>query len=461
MRNATKANAIPAGVFMAVTLDELRGKVSEIKGEIEAIIAIADKEDRDIDDEEFDKIEARKTEMETLTRQIQARETAESVRAIATAGTGRKTAPGDKGESFKSYPSPRDPKAGFKNFGEFALTVKRGSGHGADQEAMQRLYNATSTFGGENAGADGGFAVPPEFRTAISVKINGPDSLLAMTDKLVTSSNSITIPKDETTPWQTSGGIQAYWENEGVSIPPSKPLLDQSTIRLNKLTALVPVSDELLDDAAGIDSYLRAKAPQKMIAKLNTAIISGTGVGQPSGIINSASQITVAAKTGQGAGTVIFPNIVDMWASLYGQWRRNAVWLINQDVEPLLSYMAFQSAGTPTGTIPVYLPGNTIANQGYDTLKGRPVIPVEACSILGSVGDIILVDLSQYMTATKGQDIKTDVSIHLYFDQDLTAFRFIMRVAGQPWWTTSIIPQNPKDGNTKRSWAVTLSATRT
>ena len=171
---------------------------------------------------------------------------------------------------------------------------------------------------------------------------------------------------------------------------------------------------------------------------------------------------TVAAKSGQGAGTVIFPNIVDMWASLYGQWRRNSVWLINQDVEPLLSYMAFQSGGTvPTSPVPVYLPGNTIAGQGYDTLKGRPVIPVEACSVLGNVGDIILVDLTQYMTATKGQDIKTDVSIHLYFDQDLTAFRFIMRVAGQPWWTTNITPQNPKDVNTKRSWAVTLSGTRT
>jgi HK97 family phage major capsid protein len=77
------------------------------------------------------------------------------------------------------------------------------------------------------------------------------------------------------------------------------------------------------------------------------------------------------------------------------------------------------------------------------------------------VGDIILVDLSQYMTVTKG-DIRTDVSIHLYFDQDLTAFRFIFRVAGQPWWSNKIIPQNPKDGTeaAKRSWAVALSGSR-
>jgi HK97 family phage major capsid protein len=459
MRNATKANAI--AVFMAVTLDDLRAKVNEIKGEIEAVIAAADKDDRDISDDEFDLIEARKTEMEMLTRQISAREAAEAVRATAMAGTGRKSTPeaSKPGAGAKSYPSPRDPKAGFSNFGEFALMVRRGCQN--DQDAVQRLSNAASSWGGENVGADGGFAVPPEFRSAIAIKINGPDSLLSMTDQLTTSSNTITIPKDETTPWQSTGGILAYWENEGQTIPGSKPLLDQSTIRLNKLTALVPVSDELLEDAAGIDSYLRTKAPQKMVAKLNTAIINGTGAGQPLGILQSASLQTVAGKTGQGSTTVIYPNIVDMWNGLYGQWRRNAVWLVNQDVEPQLAMMAFQSLGTPAGTIPVYLPGNTIANAGYDTLKGRPVIPCEACSVLGNVGDIILVDLSQYMTVTKG-DIRTDVSIHLYFDQDLTAFRFIFRVAGQPWWSNKIIPQNPKDGTeaAKRSWAVALSGSR-
>jgi hypothetical protein len=43
--------------------------------------------------------------------------------------------------------------------------------------------------------------------------------------------------------------------------------------------------------------------------------------------------------------------------------------------------------------------------------------------------------------------------MHLYFDQAVTAFRFIFRVNGQPAWGSSITPQN---GNNTRSCFVTL-----
>ena len=128
------------------------------------------------------------------------------------------------------------------------------------------------------------------------------------------------------------------------------------------------------------------------------------------------------------------------------QWRANAVWLINQDADPHFDLMAFQKDNTtPTVPVPVYLPGNTISAEEYATLKGRPVIPCDACSQLGSVGDIILADLTQYTLAVKthaGSPIKEDISIHLYFDQSLTAFRFVMRVAGQGAWVNTISPQN-------------------
>jgi len=446
-------------------IDTLRERAGALEDEIEKLRNAGEDPDSDLTDDELGTINAKFDELEKITAQIGALEKADRALTMSR-GPGRRSSPDPQGAApgaggaggDRVYPRARDPKAGFKNLGEFAMCVRAAATK--DQAAHDRLLNATSVFGGENVGADGGYAVPPDFRNAIAIKIGAPESLLSRTDKLVTASNSITVPKDETTPWQTTGGIQAYWETEGGVKTPSKPLLEQNTIRLNKLTCLVPVSDELLEDAPGLDSYLRSKAPQKFIAKLNTAIISGDGVGKPLGILSSPSLVTVPRETvpaNQGAATIIYPNIVKMWAALLGDWRRNAVWLINQDAESQLGFMDFRSnQAAPTTPIPVYLPGNTISGDGYATLKGRPVIPVEACSALGSLGDIILVDLTQYMTATKGQDIKTDVSIHLYFDQDLTTFRFVMRVAGQPWWSSVIAPQNTPGSN--RSWAVTLAA---
>jgi HK97 family phage major capsid protein len=223
-------------------------------------------------------------------------------------------------------------------------------------------------------------------------------------------------------------------------------------MRLNKLMALVPVTDELLEDAPGLDSYLRAKAPQKMQSKLNTAIVRGTGAGQPLGIMNAGSLVTVSKESGpQTADTVVYPNIVKMWSRLYAPCRRNAIWIINQDIEPQLLSLAFlASASSP---VPAYMPANGLSDSPFATLMGRPVVPVEACSTLGDVGDIMLVDFSQYMALTKGTDIRVDISMHLYFDQGLQAYRFTFRVAGQPWWGSTITPEF---GSATRSWAVAL-----
>ena len=104
--------------------------------------------------------------------------------------------------------------------------------------------------------------------------------------------------------------------------------------------------------------------------------------------------------------------------------------------------------------MPVYLPPGGLSDAPYGRLLNRPVLPMEACPTLGDVGDIILTDLSTYMTATKGGGIRSDVSMHLYFDYDMTAYRFILRVAGQPWWKSPIA--KAQGGNTL-SCSVTLA----
>jgi HK97 family phage major capsid protein len=93
-----------------------------------------------------------------------------------------------------------------------------------------------------------------------------------------------------------------------------------------------------------------------------------------------------------------------------------------------------------TNPVPVYLPAGTIAGQPYATIYGRPVIPVQAASTVGDVGDVILADLSKYRTLTKAGGTRVDTSIHLKFDTDETVFRFIFRLAGAPWWSAPIAP---------------------
>jgi HK97 family phage major capsid protein len=102
------------------------------------------------------------------------------------------------------------------------------------------------------------------------------------------------------------------------------------------------------------------------------------------------------------------------------------------------------AAGTDyVGGGPVYLAEGTAETAPYPALLGRPVIPVEQCSTLGTVGDIILADLSQYMLADRGMRVSS--SIHVEFASDQVCFRFVQRIAGQPTWKTPVTPKNGTD----------------
>ena len=74
-------------------------------------------------------------------------------------------------------------------------------------------------------------------------------------------------------------------------------------------------------------------------------------------------------------------------------------------------------------------------------MKGRPIIACEYCSAGGIVGDIILADMSAYLIGYRG-GVETDVSIHLRFDYNESAFRFITEIDGRPWIDEPTVPKN-------------------
>lgn len=432
-----------------VTIEELRNKVADLVEQCKAIQALADAESRPLTQEETDNIDSflnivDQTKVEIARRErIQAQDAAlgqPAPRIVPPADLPEPAAGSRRERVTGGEPTGAKPgMQGFRSFGEFAVKVKAAVRGSVDPRLVR---NSPGSYGSEGVGEDGGFAVPPDFRQEIVVKVLGEQSLLGMTDQQTSSSNQLTIPKDETTPWQTSGGVQAYWENEGNQLKASKMELQSSTVRLNKLTALVPVTDELLEDVNALANYLRRKAPEKMDYKINDAIINGGGAGQPLGILNGAAKVTVAKATTNGASAdVVYDNIKGMWARMYAPCRSKAVWLINQDVEPFLQSMVLQSGSATTQLgFPVYLPPGGLNDSPYARLMGRPVIVTEACQAVGTEGDIILADLSSYLSVVKagGATIRQDVSIHLWFDYDMTAFRFIMRIGGMPWWTSPI-----------------------
>lgn len=451
-------------------LEELQNRLLDLREEANSIQARADSEKRELTEDESKEIEQIFAAFEQCEADIERRQRIEEINAKTATPGKRKTQPenlpnaaaGDDGQEQRQPARSRVVRAeivdrnprgqwGFRSSAEFYQAVLSGSQKGASPDP-RLIANAPTTYGSEGVGADGGFAVPPDFRNTIIQKVTGEDSMLARTDQQTSSGNSITFPADETTPWQSSGGIQAYWESEGGQKGQSKPALTEKTVKLNKLIALVPMTDELLEDAPAMASYVNRKAPEKISFKINDAIINGSGVGQPLGILTSPGTIVVAPESGQAADTVLAQNIVNMWSRMTPAARRNAVWLVNPDIEPQLIFMVFP--GSSSQPVPLYMPPGGLSGAPYGTILGRPVIPTEAAKALGDKGDIVLADMSSYLTAVKTGGIRQDVSIHVYFDYDITAFRFVLRVGGQPWWNAAIESLN----GLSKGFFVTLAA---
>jgi len=342
---------------------------------------------------------------------------------------------------FPSAPSTADdPRAGFKNLGDFALAVKDACQPGKRPDDRLLISHKAASGMGESFGSDGGFLVPPEFAQKMLERVYASTNLLGMTDSYTVGGNALTFPRNTESSRANGsrwGGVRAYWREEGDQGTGTKPAFGRLQLNLHKLFVLIHASDELLSDAQGLalEQYLLRVASEEINFVVGDAIVNGSGAGQPLGILNSPCLVSVAKETSQTAATVNAQNIANMWARLWAPCRTNAAWLLNQDVEAQLHTM---TVGSGSAATLAYLPPGGLSTKPYATLLGRPVLPVEWCPTLGTVGDILLVDLKHYVTIHKGID--TQMSIHLRFDYDESTFRFIFRVDGQPWWSAPLTP---------------------
>lgn len=428
------------------TIADMKERLGVLANANASILEAADQEGRSLTVEEVTEIDANSKEFDELTEQVAIRERIEQQRSGTAAPQQRQVQPVrqslQQARTFPTAKKAQDGKNNFRSFGEFLSSVRIAKVR--PENTDERLLQAASTsdtFSNEGTPADGGYAVPPDFRATIMEKIAGESSLLALCDQIPTSTNSITMPVDESAPWGTNG-LQARWESEGGVKLESKVDLDTSTVKLNKLAAVVPVTDELLEDVPALEGYIKRRLPEKMDFKISDKIINGTGVNEPLGIMKGTDLIKVNPGATPSGG-IQFPSVAEMYARMDPRSRSRAVWLVNPEIEFKLLTMAFMqapSASLPANPVPVYLPAGSIAGAPYGTLLGRPVIPTVACAAAGTEGDIIFADMMSYLALVKTGGVRQDVSIHAYFVQDLTAFRFVIRVGGKPWWKDVITP---------------------
>ena len=295
----------------------------------------------------------------------------------------------------------------------------------------KRLNTLKATGMNEAIPSQGGFLVPADVSAGIFSNMWNTGSLLSLFNPITVSGNALTINAvDETSRVAGSrgGGILGYWLNEGGTKTATKPKFRQIELKLKKLAALCYATDELLDDATALESWISTNVPNELRFMVEDSIINGDGVGKPLGILASGALVS-ATRT--DATEIDSLDITRMWARRY-LGVSDYVWLGNAAIAPQIYNMTL-------GDQPVYLPPGGFSASPYGSILGRPYIETEYNPALGTLGDIMLVSPSQYAMITKG-GIQAASSMHVQFVTDEMAFRFVYRVDGEPYWNTYMTP---------------------
>ena len=283
----------------------------------------------------------------------------------------------------------------------------------------------------------GGFLIPPAFKPEVLTKgIEKPLWEGAM--DIPFTGTSLTIPAlvDETRTSTLYGGVAVYTQKERAQMSQTRPEFQNVKLEPGPITGLAYVTDIMLHNYPAMGALLSRVFSDAMTFKKNNLFVKGIGGGEPQGILNAACKITQAKTTNQTAATINYDNIINMLSHMRDEEKAGATLLACHAAMPQIDTLSI-AVGTAGAPIARFM----VDAAGVTRLNGIPIRYTEHCNALGTEGDIILVDWRQYLIG-RSTFTRSDSSIHIRFDYNQTAFRFVETLDGQMWWRTSLTLNN-------------------
>lgn len=351
----------------------------------------------------------------------------------------------------------------FKSAGDFFACVAKAGGN---MDARLAEYaNIKSAASGQNitTDADGGYLVPPDYAAELLQFAKSASILYPEVRKTSVSGNRLVenyvesaTRKDSSEGVIGRSGMLTYWIGEAEKYTANKMKFAQRDTKLHKLTGMAYATDEMLEDVPAMGGIIAEAFRDEFAFKIDDAILHGTGNGMPLGLMNSGNKalVTVAKEADQKAASIVVNNLLKMYNALPANLRSKARWYCNQDVETVLMQLMMQADAGENNVlgVPVWMPAGGLSDSPYGRILGMPLIPVEQCSAVGTLGDIALLVPNEYRWIDKG-GIKAQTSIHVRFEYDEMAFKFSYRAGGRPMWPNAI---SAYKGSTVRSPYIVL-----
>jgi HK97 family phage major capsid protein len=352
-----------------------------------------------------------------------------------------------------------DPK---RCFGDWLVKVAKAC-VGKTCDAIQASRDLESQYGttvapwqkaalGESSGVTGGYTVPPDFYQQL-LAIAAEDNFFrqrAFVQPM--ASATLQFPYLDITTVQSAGvspffgGVQAYWTAEAQTRTETEPQFKMMELKAQELSGYSVSSNVLLQDAAfGLEKFLYTLFGKAVAWYEQYAFLQGNGVGKPLGVLNAPATISVTRQTGN---KVQYQDVAALFSKLLPGSINRAVWAVSPTVIPQL----LQLQDGANRAIFISIDQGAVKPPIWKLL-GLPVQITEMLPPLGTKGDVMLIDCSNYVIGDR-MALEVAASEHVNFLKNQMTWRFVQRVDGQPWMDKPVTLQ---DGTTQVSAFVALN----
>lgn len=326
-------------------------------------------------------------------------------------------------------------KTGFRNFGDFIQAV-----YEKRTDVLTPAEKRDSTMGN---GPSAGFLVPDVFQGMLS----SMDPYAAVVRPRAqylgggTDATAIFNSFDQSGSLGVYGGVTVQWINETAAVPDAGDMkYRQIKMEPKEVAGYADISRKLMNNASEISGYIENQMKLAITGSEDSKFISGSGVGCPLGFIGHASSIEITRNT---AVDVKYADLTAMYSAT--PFSSRLAWAISPSVKSKLLNMV------DAANQPIWQPN---ARDGLpSTILGLPVVYSDNLPVLGTKGDVCLVDLFYY-GVRDGSPMAVFIDPYSQSVNQLIRIYVYWNVDGQPLLTSPLLLQ---DGSTTVSPFVVLN----
>jgi HK97 family phage major capsid protein len=329
-----------------------------------------------------------------------------------------------------------DPEKEFRNIGEMFWAIAamtKDSRPDSRFDPLRPTHEERAMSAG--VGAEGGFALPTQFRDAI-FQVSPQEAIVRPRATVIAAGSppdaKLEAPAlDQTSGSNIYGGVTITHTGEAITMTETSAALRQLVLEPKEMSAYIVCTNKLLNNWEAASGFITTQLRRAIVGAEDYDFMRGDGINKALGFVNAPAAITV---TRSAPNVIAFADVVAMLAR--AKMGGNLVWVVSQTCIPQLCAMV--DAGNHaiwTGSAIAGLQG--AAGPVPSSLLGLPVLWGERLPALGTSGDINLVDL-QYYLVKDGSGPYAAISTELLFLSNRTVFRIVWNVDGRPWLTEPI-----------------------